>query len=172
MEGNIFVLLLAIGLAFLLALAIIYHYISKAWHNPPATKQVSESRFVRENHVSGYLLVDGKKIRTFNPGVLVLDEMVRVTFYNNFNSPIKITDIELNGISIFSYTEAGTTYRSQADYAIQVLKQTANQGSIPRYLANDVEKIILDVDALNEHIKSKRVRQLQTATGDDFVWVG
>lgn len=173
MEGNIFVLLLAIVLAFLFALSIIWHYIARWWRNAPAqSKQVAESRFIRENSVSGYLVVDDKQIQTFNTGTLVLDELVSITFYNNFNSPVRITDIELNDISIFSYSQAGMSYREQADYAIQVLKQTANQGKIPRSLVHEVEEIVLDVDALNEHIKAKRIRQIQTATADDFVWAG
>lgn len=177
MEGNIFVLFVAIILGSLFALSIVLYQISK-WSTPAPKKNRTRrsssaaARFIREDYVKGRLLIDGHEIPTYNPGTLVFAETVSMTFQSNFNSPVRITDIEMNGISIYSFSDAGTSLRDKADYAIQVLKQSANQGAIDRSIVNAVEQTIHDVDALNMLIKEGAVYQLPGEYNQDFAWRG
>lgn len=169
---NLIVLLLAvicIGI-FLIAWALVKNSKPQAVSvEAPVKKHSAAPRFERRNEVEGILHVNGRKIKTYNVGELCFEETVHVVFYNATNDHVLITDIILNGKSIFSFAPPSMIYRDKADYAVQVLKQTVNQGALSRSLAQEIEQVVLDVDALNELMDSGQVYQLLN-DDEDFAW--
>ncbi|UOE58108.1 hypothetical protein [Cytobacillus oceanisediminis] len=128
----------------------------------PAKKETPSYSFKRIDRVQGELSFEHRKLRTYQSGTLVLNEMVDVDFYDD-NRTVVITDIALKGKSLFSI---GTgSYREKADYAIQVLKEMTYQGGISRDLCVELEHLVLEVDTLNELLKAGTI----SIQGGDFV---
>ncbi|HDR4737032.1 TPA: hypothetical protein QCR36_004086 [Bacillus cereus] len=133
-------------------------------------KKKVDSKFERVNQVEGILYADDLKIKTFNIGELAVDN-VTVKLYNHVGKPIQPTDIIFNGQSIYAFAPVGTSYREKAEYAIQVLKNNANQGALSFRTVDEVEHILIEVDNLNDYINDGKVSQISNDT-EDFVWVG
>lgn len=131
----------------------------------PKRRGKVSSSFEKVNKVEGVLTVDGKEIKTYRIGTLMIGNVVEMDFYDSMGKNIMITDILYNGNSLFGYTEG--SYRDRCDYAVSVLKQIAHKGGCPRHLAVEVEQIILDVDDLNAYIAEGHIRQ----TGEEYAWV-
>ncbi|MBD8013390.1 hypothetical protein [Planococcus wigleyi] len=168
MEGNLFVLLIAIVLSIATVIAVIKGSFNSGDALSP---RALSSKFVREDIVSGHLIVDGRKIPTYNMGLLSLDGgIITLKFYHGFNSPVRITDVTMNGISIFSFLASSTNQKERNDYTIQLLKQTANQKTISHDLAGEVEQIILEVDELNAHMAAGEIVHLPGS--EDYAWRG
>jgi hypothetical protein len=132
-------------------------------------KKAVKSRFERINEVEGALYADDLKIKTYNVGDILVDNVVEVSFYNNPGRVVQVTDIIFNNQSIFAFAPVGTTYREKAEFAIQVLKNNANQGALSKHTVSEVEHILIDVDNLNDYIKEGKVTQINNLT-QDFAW--
>lgn len=168
MEGNLIVLFIAFVLSIATVIAVIKGVFKSGDSSSSSTVS---SEFVREGIVSGYLLVDGRKIPTYNMGLLSLDGgVVTLKFYHGFNSPVRITDIVLNGSSVFSFLPPGTGLKERYDFAIQTLKQTANIGGISHDMSSEVEQIILDIEELNAHMEAGNIVHLPGS--EDYAWRG
>lgn len=170
--GNAIFLVIGIILTLLLAIVWLQAVAGKAGNaldEKLQTKNAHRSKFERLNDVEGLLTVDEKKIRTYNIGSLLLHNTVEITFYNNVGVDVLITDIELNNKSIFAFAPSNLSYREKSDYALQVLKHSANEGALSRDIAKEVEEIILDVDGLNKYMKEGKVIQLGNQT-EDYAW--
>jgi hypothetical protein len=170
-EGSI--LLLVFGfLCILLAIPIWFRLVYETLFSPKPkkekTKPVSPFTFNRLNEVEGVLLVDGKKINTYNVGKLHLDDKVTLCFYEGYGTQeVRITDIYVYEKSLYSFAPNGN-WREKAEYALSVLKQLVNDQTLPSSLVIEIEDIILNVDLLNEHIKQGRI----VSTDDEkYAWV-
>jgi hypothetical protein len=127
----------------------------------------TRTSFRRLDRVRGILTVDNKSIRTYQIGELTIDGNIDVKFFDTFNGDCMIRDIVFRGQSLFSYASQEAGYSDRTAFAIQTLKQMANQGGIHHDLASTIEEIALDVKAMNEYIKAGR---LYRTAEEDFAW--
>lgn len=167
MAGNGWVLL--IGIILTAALIFYWLFIVASKGVEVVVKKVADSHFERINEVEGVLYADDLKIKTFNIGDILIDDVVEISFYNNPGHVVQVTDIVFNNQSIYAYAPVGTTYREKADFAVQVLKNNANQGVLSKHTVSEVEHILIDVDNLNNHINKGNVTQINNTT-EDFAW--
>ncbi|PFB64489.1 hypothetical protein COK00_12050 [Bacillus cereus] len=171
MEGNGWVLFIGM----ILTLALFVRICITVPSNGSGTtvkkeKKEVDSKFERVNQVEGILYADDLKIKTFNIGELAVDN-VTVKLYNHVGKPVQPTDIIFNGQSIYAFAPVGTSYREKAEYAIQVLKNNANQGALSFRTVDEIEHILIEVDNLNDYINEGKVSQISN-DAEDFVWVG
>ncbi|MGH1107266.1 hypothetical protein [Bacillus paranthracis] len=172
MEGNGWVLFVGMLLTLALFIRICIIGAKSACDTTvrTSTKKEVESKFERVNQVEGILYADDLKIKTFNIGELAVDN-VTVKLYNHVGKPVQPTDIIFNGQSIYAFAPVGTSYREKAEYAIQVLKNNANQGALSFRTVDEIEHILIEVDNLNDYINEGKVSQISNDS-EDFVWVG
>ncbi|MBG0967678.1 hypothetical protein [Bacillus sp. SRB3LM] len=171
MEGNSWLLFIGMLFTFALFIRVCITGVKTAGDTPTRTeKKKVDSKFERVNQVEGILYADDIKIKTFNIGELAVDN-VTVKLYNHVGKPVQPTDIIFNGQSIYAFAPVGTSYREKAEYAIQVLKNNANQGALSFHTVDEIEHILIEVDNLNDYINDGKVSQISNDT-EDFVWVG
>lgn len=160
MEGIIWILIIS-----LLILSVSFLSLSHTQEEPsPATP--NESTFQRVNAVEGILTVNDTSFRTYNIGTLLLDDCIRIRFYESYLTPIRITDIYYQDKSLYGYAPPGI-WRDKCDYAVTVLKQLVNEGALSPTLVEEVEEIIMEVDTLNEHIQKGHLVYRK----EEFTWV-
>ncbi|MGH1263304.1 hypothetical protein ACQVWE_13465 [Bacillus cereus] len=171
MEGNGWVLFIGMLLTFALFIRICITVPNNGSDTTvKKEKKKVDSKFERVNQVEGILYADDLKIKTFNIGELAVDN-ITVKLYNHVGKPVQPTDIIFNGQSIYAFAPVGTSYREKAEYAIQVLKNNANQGALSFRTVDEIEHILIEVDNLNDYINEGKVSQISN-DAEDFVWVG
>ncbi|MDV2886387.1 hypothetical protein RYX45_14450 [Alkalihalophilus pseudofirmus] len=125
--------------------------------------------FERFNQVEGMLTVQGRKIRTYQLGAIKVDGCILVDFIDCVTTNnVTVTDIVYQGYSLFSYAPKGISYREKADYALEVLKEMAQQGKIKSELYTEIKTIVSEVDTLNELINSGHIYK---KSNDDYTWI-
>ncbi|BCT30309.1 hypothetical protein [Bacillus velezensis] len=130
-----------------------------------------ESHFHRIDGVQGILHVGKRQIKTYNVGRLSFDDIIGIKFYNQFNRPTRINDIYFKGQSLFAYAPAGISWREKVDYAITVLKQTAEQGGCKIELVSEIEEVVLELDEMNRLMEEGHIVQTDHET-EDYEWIG
>lgn len=157
------------GIVLVVVLLFVWSSILISKGSETVVKKAVESRFERINEVEGILYADDIKIRTFNIGEIIVGDAIEVKFYNNVGHAVQVTDIVFNDQSIYAFAPIGISYREKADFAVQVLKNNANQGALSLRTVDEVERILIEVDNLNDYIAKGKVIQLHNVD-EDFAW--
>lgn len=115
------------------------------------------SMFEELDEVCGILHGQHGSIHTYRSGVIYIDEVAIDTCYSG--KRLEILDISVNEKSLFAYTPYQCTRSERVMYALEILRQIVNNGAVSKEALYEVEKTILEIETMNEHIAAGRIYQ-------------
>lgn len=125
----------------------------------------STYKFKRIDCVQGILHVGNKSIRTYDSGYLNVGDVALDLCYSG--KRLEVLDITFKDQSLFAYSPFNYARSEKVNYAVEVLRQTVNQGTLSKEIVSEVQSILLEIEAMNEYISAGNIYQLDDC---DYAW--